>query len=139
MAVIYPDKTAVTYPDEAANLSELKNQRRIQLSHPKTSKRLGGIAKEATNWPFYPGVNREPQVKVKGGRHTNGSRPALPERKLEGFKLILELIRDNEKAVTAEAEALREKARAEQDGWSLRGGALVRHGRLWVPGETQRA
>ena len=63
----------------------------------------------------------------------------MPKRKLKGFKLILELIRDNKKAVIIEAEVLREKARAEQDGWSLRGGALVRYGRLWVPGETRRA
>ena len=51
----------------------------------------------------------------------------------------MELIRNNEKAVTVKTKALWEKARAKQDGWSLRGGALVHHGRLWVPGETQRA
>ena len=130
MAAIYPDKTAVIYPDEAANLSELKNQWGVRLSRPEIFKRLGGIAREAVNRPIYPGVNGEPQVKVKKGRHTSRSRPALPKWKLEGFELMLKLIRDNEKAVTAEAKALREKARAEQDGWSLRGGALVRHGRL---------
>ena len=41
------------------------------------------------------------------------SRPVLPKRKLKGFKLILELIWDNEKVVIVEAEVLREKARAE--------------------------
>ena len=121
---------AVTYPDEAANLSELKNQRGVRLSRPETFKRLGGITRKATNRPFYPEVNKKPQAKVKRGRHTNGSRPALPERKLKGFELILKLIQDNKKAVIAKAKALREKARAEQDGWNLRRGALVHHGRL---------
>ena len=92
MAVIYPDKITAIYPNEAANLSELKNQREIQLSHPKIFKRLGGTARKAVNRPIYPGVNGEPQVKEKRGRHTNRSRPALPEQKLKGFKLIIKLI-----------------------------------------------
>ena len=115
VAVIYPDKTAVIYPNKAANLLELKNQRGVRLSCPKTFKRLGGTAREAINRPFYPRVNKEPQAKVKGGRYTSRSRPALPKRKLKGFELILELIRDNKKAVTVKAKALREKARAKQD------------------------
>ena len=60
VAVIYPDKTAVIYLNEAANLLELKNQRGIQFSHPKISKRLGRIAREVANRPIYPGVNKEP-------------------------------------------------------------------------------
>ena len=139
VVVIYPDKTVIIYPNKAANLLELKNQRGVQLSHPEIFKRLGGIAREAADRPIHPGVNRKPQVKVKGGRHTSGSWPALLKRKLEGFKLILELIRDNKKAVTVKAKVLREKARAEQNGWNLRGGTLVRYSRLWVPGETRRA
>ena len=139
MAVIYPDKTAVIYPDKVANLSELKNQWGVQLLYPKISKRLGGITREAADRPIYPGVNKELQTKVKGGRYTSRSRPVLLKRKLKGFKLILKLIRDNKKAVTAKAKALQEKARAEQDGWNLRGGALVHHSRLWVPSETRRA
>ena len=60
MAIIYPDKMAVIYPDKAANLLELKNQWGIRFSYPKTFKRLGGIIREAVNWPIYPGVNEEP-------------------------------------------------------------------------------
>ena len=107
--------------------------------HPEIFKRLGRITKETADRPIYPGVNKEPQVKVKRGRYTSGSRPVLPKRKLKNFKLILKLIRNNKKAVITKAKALREKAWAEQDGWSLRGGALVHHGRLWVPGEIRRA
>ena len=44
MAVIYPNEAAVIYLNKAVNLLELKNQRGIRLSHPKISKRLGGIA-----------------------------------------------------------------------------------------------
>ena len=138
MVVIYPDKTVIIFLNEAANLLELKNQWGVRFSYPEIFKRLGKITREAVNWPIYPRANGEPQAKEKKGRHTNRSRPVLPERKLKGFELIMELIRDNEKAVTAKTKALREKARAERDGWSLRGGALVRHGRLWVPNETRR-
>ena len=115
MAVIYPDKIAVIYPDKAVNLSELKNQRGVRLSHPKISKRLGGITREAVNRPIYPGVNKEPQVKGKRGRYISGSWPALPKRKLKSFKLILKLMQDNKKTVTIKAKALREKARAKQN------------------------
>ena len=107
---------AIIYPNETANLLELKNQRGVRFSRPEIFKRLGGTLREAVNRPIYPGVNRESQVKVKGGRYTSGSRLILPKRKLKGFKLIMELIQDNKKAVTVKAEALREKARAEQDG-----------------------
>ena len=60
VAVTYPNKAAVIYPNKAANLLELKNQRGIQLSHPETSKRLGGITREAANRLIYPGANKEP-------------------------------------------------------------------------------
>ena len=60
VVVIYPDKTAIIYLNKKVNLSELKNQWGIQLLRPKTFKRLGGIIREATNWPIYPGVNKEP-------------------------------------------------------------------------------
>ena len=60
MVVIYPDKTAVIYFNEAANLLELKNQWGVRLLYPEISKRFGGIIKEVINWPIYPGVNREP-------------------------------------------------------------------------------
>ena len=109
MVVIYPDKIAVIYPDKAANLLKLKNQREVRFSRPKIFKRFGGIVREVINWPICPGVNGEPQVKVKRGRYTSRSRPVLPKRKLEGFKLILELIRDNKKTVTIKAKALRKR------------------------------
>ena len=112
MAVIYPDKTAVIYPNEMANLLKLENQRGIQLLYPKISKRLGRIIKKAVNRPIYPGVNKEPQVKVKEQWYINKSRPILPKRKLKGFKLIIKLIRDNKKTVTIKTKVLREKARA---------------------------
>ena len=60
MVVIYLDKMAVIYPDEAANLLELKNQRGVRFLHPEIFKRLGRIVREAANRPFYPGVNKEP-------------------------------------------------------------------------------
>ena len=50
----------------------------------------------------------------------------------------MELIRDKEKAVIIKAEVLWEKARAEQDGWSLYEGVLVYYGRLWVPNKMRR-
>ena len=77
MAIIYLNKAAVIYPDETPNLLELENQRGIQFSYPEIFKRLGGITREAINRPIYPGVNREPQVKVKKGWHTSGARPVL--------------------------------------------------------------
>ena len=60
MVIIYPDKTAVIYLNEMANLLELENQRGIRLLHPEIFKRLDGIIKEAADRPIYPGVNKEP-------------------------------------------------------------------------------
>ena len=60
VAVIYPDKTAVIYLNEAANLLELKNQRGVRFLRPEISKRFGGTAREVTDRPIYPGVNKEP-------------------------------------------------------------------------------
>ena len=107
---------AVIYLNEAANLLELKNQRGVRFSRPEIFKRFGRIVREAINRPIHPRINGEPQVEVKGQWHANGARPIFLKRKLKGFKLIIKLIRDNKKAVTAETEVLREKARAEQNG-----------------------
>ena len=65
VAVIYPDKMAIIYLNKTANLSELKNQRGIQLSRPKISKWLGGTVRKAINRLICPGVNKKPQLKVK--------------------------------------------------------------------------
>ena len=59
-AVTYPDDVAATYPNKAANLLELENQRGVRLLYPEIFKRLGGITREAVDRPIYPGVNGEP-------------------------------------------------------------------------------
>ena len=65
MVIIYPDKITVIYFNEIINLLKLKNQGGIRLLYPEISKWLSEIIKEAINRPIYPGVNKEPQAKVK--------------------------------------------------------------------------
>ena len=134
----YPDGLTATYPDFATNLSELKNPRKVQLSRPETSKRLGGTVRGPAGRTAPIETNEELRSEPEGGQHASGPSQGPPGEKLEGFDLVLELIRDNEGASTAEAGALREHAKEGHDGWSLRRGALVRHGRLWVPNEKLR-
>ena len=67
MAVTYLDETAVIYPDETPNLSELENPRGVRFSRPETFNRLGGIIREITDRPIRPKVNKKPQAEVKRG------------------------------------------------------------------------
>ena len=111
MAVIYLNKTAVINLNETPNLLELENPRGVRFLYPEIFKRFSKIVREAVNRPIRPKVNKESRVRLKGRQTASRPLPAPPRQKLKGFKLIIELIRDNEKAVTIKAEALRKKAR----------------------------